>query len=102
MSAVTVRAQLAATPRAFPNLTNPASARLLLQLRVPGQHDTLRATVHYTSLGAHGFALRDAKRMQPGDTVTVHCAGLDVDAAGLPRLWGVDHVTHHTHDEVPA
>lgn len=94
MSAVTVRAQLAAPPRAQPVLTDAARASMQLQLRVPGQRDILRATVHYTGLGAHGFALRDAKRMLPGDTVTVHCAGLDVDAAGLPRLWGVDCVTH--------
>lgn len=102
MSAVTVRAKLAAKPWACPTLTNPRQAFVQLLLQVDATAPAVRARVPYIGLGAHGFALRDAKRMRAGDAVTVYCAGFGTDAAGLPALFGVDHMLHHVQEQVAA
>jgi hypothetical protein len=102
MSAVTVRATLAARPVALPNLTNPRDARVQLQLHVPACPGAVLATVRYSGLGAHGFALRDAKRMRAGDAVTVYCAGFGHDTTGRATLFGVDHLLHHLSEKAAA
>ena len=99
MSAVTIRATLAARPVSE---TNGRDARVHLLLHVPGCATSVLATVRYTGLGADGFALRDAKRMRAGDEVTVYCAGFGHDATGRQRLFGVDHLLHHIREQVAA
>jgi hypothetical protein len=92
MSAVTVRAAIAAAPRVT---RDGQAAGLHLLLHVDGCRTGVLATQRYAGLGAQQFAERDARRLKPGDRITVHCAGFGADADGRLRLFGVDLVCHH-------
>lgn len=96
MSAITIRATLAARPSADANVRG--QGRLHVCLQVDGCRNGVRGTLYYTGLDAEGLARRDAQRMQQGDAVTVYCAGLGDDIAepaGALRLFGLDHIEHH-------
>jgi hypothetical protein len=89
-----MRAAIAAAPRVC---INGSVHELHLMLEVQGCTTHVHATRRYGGPGAATFAEGDARRMHPGDLVTVYCAGFGTDGAGRLRLFGVDHLVHHAH-----